>query len=409
MSLVPRVRRATSTASPGRPAAAVAGTGSARGRAARWAVRGAGFAAGVLLTVALAVGVAVAWRVALLIFVAILVGSALNPLTTRLRSRIGIPRGAAILVVYGVFFASVLVVSLVILPGALQQVGDLTSTLPKALDSARRTVSSLQPPALASSLTALVDAADRAVQPGQPLPAGDIVAAGLTVADIVFSVMTVLTLVYFWLTERPRLQRFALSFLPADRRAGVRVTWNAIEWRLGGWLRGQLILMGLLAVMATALYTIIGLPSALLLGVIAGLAEVVPIVGPLIGAVPAVLTAVVLRPDLLPVVAVGYVAIQVIEGNVLVPLIMRNSVGISPFLTVVCLLAGGAIGGFVGALVAVPLTAATVVVLERLQDRRVPVVQEVAAEPAIAPPALEPDGDDDSDGVGSASAAGFNG
>ncbi len=244
-------------------------------------------------------------------------------------------------------------------------------------------MSGLQPPALAASLTALLDAASQALRSGQPPPAGDVVAAGLTVADLAVTVTTVLALVYFWLTERPRLQRFALSFLPAHRRAGARTTWNAIEGRLGAWLRGQLTLMGLLAVMAATAYAILGLPSALLLGMIAGLAEAVPIVGPLIGAIPAALIAAVLRPDLLLGVALAYVAIQLIEGNVLLPLVMRNAVGVSPFLTVVSILAGSAIGGLAGALIAVPFTAALVVILERLQDRAVPVAQESAAEPAI--------------------------
>ena len=192
-----------------------------------------------------------------------------------------------------------------------------------------------------------------------------------------------LALVYFWLTQRPRLQRFALSFLPARRRAGARTTWNAIESRLGAWLRGQLTLMGLLAIMATTAYAVLGLPFALLLGVIAGLAEAIPIVGPLIGAIPASLTAAVLRPDLLPGVLLAYVAIQLIEGNVLLPMVMRNAVGVSPFLTVVSVLAGSAIGGLAGALIAVPFTAALVVILERLQDREVPIAQESTAEPAI--------------------------
>ena len=215
-------------------------------------------------------------------------------------------------------------------------------------------------------------------------------AFGVTVADIALSVVTVLALVYFWMTESPRLQRFALSFVPPDRRAGTRDAWNDIEVRLGGWVRGQLTLMGVIALATGSAYAILGLPSALLLGLIAGLAEGIPMLGPAIGAVPALAVAAILRPDLLIPVVVAYVIIHVIEGNVLVPKVMRNAVGLSPFLVVVSLLVGGAVGGLIGALVAVPIVASLEVVLERMQDRAVPVAQDSAAAVATDEDVMDP-------------------
>jgi predicted PurR-regulated permease PerM len=118
---------------------------------------------------------------------------------------------------------------------------------------------------------------------------------------------------------------------------------------------------------------VLGLPSPLLLGLLAGLAELIPMVGPAIGAVPAIVVAAALRPEVLPLVIIAYVVIHVIEGNVLVPLVMRNVVGISPFVVIASLLVGGALDGFRGALIAVPVAAAIEVILERLQDRDLPV------------------------------------
>ena len=179
-----------------------------------------------------------------------------------------------------------------------------------------------------------------------------------------------LTLVFFWLTGHQRLQRFSLAMLPADHRGGVREGWNEVELRLGLWVRGQLILMGSIFAMTTAAYTVIGLPNALLLGVIAGLAEIVPIVGPALGAVPALLVAAVNgKPETVVLVAIVYVVIQILEGNVLVPLVMRRTIGVPPFLVVLSLLMGAAVGGIVGAFLAVPIAAALIVVLERTQAR----------------------------------------
>ena len=173
---------------------------------------------------------------------------------------------------------------------------------------------------------------------------------GLTVADAAVTIVTIFALIYFWVTERARLQRYATAFLPLERRAGVRDAWNDIELRLGGWVRGQLVLMGTVALATGSAYWLLGLPSALLLGLIAGLAELIPLVGPAIGAIPALVVAAALRPDLVVPVLIVYVVIQLVEGNLLVPVVMRGSVGISPFVVLVSLLVGGAVGGIVGAL-----------------------------------------------------------
>jgi predicted PurR-regulated permease PerM len=102
------------------------------------------------------------------------------------------------------------------------------------------------------------------------------------------------------------------------------------------------------------------------------LAEVIPIVVPFIGAIPAVLVATTISPETVVLTIAVYLAIQAVEGNVLVPMIMRNTVGLSPFLVLVSLLVGGTVGGILGAIVAVPVVAGVTVILDRLQDRETP-------------------------------------
>ena len=181
------------------------------------------------------------------------------------------------------------------------------------------------------------------------------------------------------MTERARLQRFLLSFIRPERRGGTREAWNDVELRLGNWVRGQLTLMGTLAVMTGIAYSVLGLPAALLLALIAGLAEAVPIVGPALGVGPAVLVALAVKPEVLPLVVIAYVVIQLVESNILVPIVMRNAIGVSPLLIILSLLAGAALGGLAGALVAVPVMAGLEAILERLQDREVAVAEDSAA------------------------------
>jgi predicted PurR-regulated permease PerM len=340
-----------------------------------WTVRGAGFAIGAALILGVAtIGLAAA-NVLLLVFIALLLASALEPVVGWIRARTGLPRGASILVVYAGFFIAVLALALIVVPAAVAQFNDIVAGLPPLLERARNWAADLRPRGLATSARALIDSAGEILAPPSPGP-DDVVKVSLTVAEVAVSVGTILTMVFFWLIEHARIQRFALAFVPAQRRGGTRDAWNEIENRLGLWVRGQLILMGAIGLATGIANVLLGVPSALLLALIAAVTEAIPIVGPLLGAIPAVLVASTVSPELALIVAGVYLLLQIVESNVLVPLVMRNTIGLSPFLVVLSLVVGGAAGGLLGALFAVPVAAALLVILERLQARRIPVAQD---------------------------------
>ena len=278
------------------------------------------------------------------------------------------------------FLASVIALAFVVVPLAIDQFGEVVAALPQFLDQAREWAATLRPAALSQAVLSVVDLASRSLPTDAP-EGEEIVAVGVTVAGAVMSLLTLLTVVFFWLTEHARLQRYALAFLPAWRRRRAREIWNQVESRLGRWVRAQLILMGALGVGTGIAYTLLGVPAATLLALLAALAEAIPIVGPLLGAIPAVLVAATVSPELAVIVAGVYLVLQLIEGHVLVPLVMRNTVGISPFLVILSVLAGATAGGFVGALLAVPIAATAEILLEGLQAREVPVAQDPAAGP----------------------------
>ena len=316
-------------------------------------------------------------NVLILMLIAVILASGLQPFIAWIRGHLPIGRGPTILLVYGVFLAFVVGMALVVVPAALAQFDRTLERLPPFFASAKEWAATINPPGLSRTVTSLIDAAARAVKPPDATPStGQVVQVGLSLAEALTTVLTLLTVVYFWLTEHARLQRYVLAFVPRDRRRRARDVWNATENRLGMWVRGQLILMSSIGVATGIAYTLLGLPSALLLGLLAALAEAVPIVGPLLGAIPAVLVAATISPQLALAVGGVYLVLQLIEGNVLVPLVMRNTTGISPFLVILSVLIGGAAGGFVGALLAVPIAAAGEVLIEGLQAREVPVAQD---------------------------------
>lgn len=343
-----------------------------RTEAFRWFVRGIGFAAGAVVATAVLYGMLIGARVLVLVFIALLLASGLEPLIDRVRAHTRLGRGATLLVAYASLFLAMAALVLLVLPGAINQFNDLGTQLAPILADAREWARTIEPRALSTSLIGLIDTIQRALTPtaGEGPAPGELIALGLTFAEVVISVVAVLALVYFWLTERARLQRFALALLPADRRAGARDAWNEVETRLGNWVRGQLILMVTIGVATSIAYFLIGLEGALLLGLIAALAELIPLVGPALGAVPALgVAALTGNIETVIIVAVVYIVIQTVEGNVLIPVVMHNTIGIPPFIVFVSILAGAAIAGIPGALLSVPLAAGLLVVVERLQAR----------------------------------------
>ena len=344
-----------------------------------WTVRGMGLAIGVAIVVGLIALAVAAGGVLVLVFIAILLASSREPLLGVIRHRLPLGRGATFLVVYVTFFVTVIGLAFIVVPAAIAQGQEIVKGLPATLDSIRSWAATLEPAILGDSVTRLADSAGKVFE-APPAPNPDqVVEVGAAAAEVAIALATLLTLVFFWLLEHARLQRYLLAYFPADTRAGARDIWNEVETRLGLWVRGQLTLMGTMGVATGTAYFLLGVPGALLLGLIAAITEAIPIVGPLLGAIPAVLVASTVSPELALIVAGVYIVIQLIEGSVLVPLVMRNTIGISPLLVMLSLLIGAAAGGLLGALLAVPIVASAEIILSQLQAREKPVAQDPAA------------------------------
>ena len=231
-----------------------------------WTVRGMGLAIGVAIVVAL-IGLAVAaGGVLVLLFVAILLASALEPMVGLIRDRFPLGRGATILVVYATFFVTVVGLAFIVVPKAISQGQEIVASLPAFLDSVRSWASTLRPAILGQSVTELADSVESILSQSTTPDPDQVVEVGAAAAEAAVALATLLTIVYFWLVQHARLQRYMLAFIPAERRAGARDAWNEIETRLGLWVRGQLILMGTMGVATGIAYTLLGLPGALLLG-----------------------------------------------------------------------------------------------------------------------------------------------
>jgi predicted PurR-regulated permease PerM len=138
-----------------------------------------------------------------------------------------------------------------------------------------------------------------------------------------------------------------------------------MESKVGYFIAGQAILCLIVGVMALAAYLLIGLPNALVLALIAGLFEAVPMIGPLLGAIPAGVIALSIAPSKLLWVIVASTVIQQVENNLLVPRVMKKAVGVNPFVSLLSIFAFSSLFGIAGALMAIPTAAILQLILNR--------------------------------------------
>jgi predicted PurR-regulated permease PerM len=208
---------------------------------------------------------------------------------------------------------------------------------------------------------------------------------------------------FYLLVDLPQLRTKTLKLFPPDRRGEWRTVAHDVGSAMGGFFRGQLFVALIVAVMSSLGLALIGLPYWAVVGVIAGLFNLVPLIGPFVGAVPAIIIALALKtPTTALLVVVVLTVVQQIDNHFISPNVMRWSVKLHPVTVMFTLIAGAALAGFFGLLVAVPVVASIKVVVAHLWRTRVPWGEEVFDEPTIerGPPHLEAEEEEDDTGGG---------
>jgi predicted PurR-regulated permease PerM len=213
--------------------------------------------------------------------------------------------------------------------------------------------------------------------PEMAASAGQALGYATGAVEIVFFAIVILLLTFHWTLDGPRVLQSWLLLLPQDRRESVSDLVTAMETTVGFYMAGQGVLCLVIGVLSLAAYLLIGLPNALVLALVAGVLEAVPMVGPLLGAIPAAVVALSIAPTKMVWVIVASVVIQQLEGTLLVPRVMRKAVGVNPFVSLLALFAFGSLFGVAGALMAIP----TAAMLQLLFNRFV-----------FGPEATEPEG-----------------
>jgi predicted PurR-regulated permease PerM len=166
------------------------------------------------------------------------------------------------------------------------------------------------------------------------------------------------------------MRRFVHDVVPEGQQEFSINLIDKIQKKMGQWVLGQLILSLSIFVVTFIGLSLLHVKYALFLAMLAGLLEVIPYIGPVLSAVPAIFFAIIQSPTLGVAVLVLYILVQKAEGYILVPKIMQKKVGVSPLVVLVAILVGFKLGGILGLLLAVPLAGAITVVIQELSERR---------------------------------------
>lgn len=298
-----------------------------------------------------------------MLIVAVIIASGVSPIVdgvarTRLVRRLRVPRGVTVLAVLVGLTVLVAALAAAVVSPLVAQATRLVADSPRYIDLVRGWVTNLQAryPSLADTATLINRFLEQVTTLGPPV-LGTALGAAARIAGAVADAITIWVITVYMLLDAGRLKAGLLVVFPTAWHPTVGDILHTIGRRFGSWLRAQAFLMFIIAAMSTLGLTLLGVPYALFLGAAAGLGELVPILGPVLSAIPAVLVALGISPWLGLGVIAFYVALQQIEGNFLVPRVMREALGIPPLLTIVALLVGFRIGGIGGMLLAVPVAA----------------------------------------------------
>jgi predicted PurR-regulated permease PerM len=333
---------------------------------------------GLALTVALSWMLFLVRSALLLIYVSALIAIGLSPLVNAIERRratrrhwlkpvprLGerrLPRWTAILIIYLCIIGVLVAVGMMVIPPLVTQARDLWERFPDLLHTAQ--VWLIDHGVMSRELSV-----SEAVQKS---PVGGSDAVGTVLGAVwgfvggIFGIVTILILTFYLLVDGDDIVKTFVRLFPTGERLRVEDACRRVTNKVSAWLGGQLLLAAIIGTSAAIGLWLLGVPYFYVLALIAAIGELIPVVGPVLSAIPALLVALTVSPTLVLGVAIFFFAQQQFENHLLVPKVMERQVGVSAVTVIISLLIGGSLLGIVGALLAVPTAAILQVLFQEL-------------------------------------------
>ncbi len=293
----------------------------------------------------------------LLIFIAVIFATLIEPLADKLE-KFKIARGVAVIVIYIILLFFLIITVRLIIPPIAEQVGLLTNNFPDFWVKVTENFKSLQQYSQENGLLDNIKSGLQGLESNLSRAASGVYALIISIFRNVINFIVILVVTYYLVVQKDALSKILKAISPTKYHLYLDELTLKIQQKIGSWARGQLIL-GLIIGVMVFLGLIFFLPRyALVLAIIAGMTELIPYLGPVLGAIPAVFLGFTVSPFSFWrgfAILIIYVIIQQLENNLIVPQVMKRQVGLNPVVIIMAMLIGAHLAGIVGIILAVPV------------------------------------------------------
>jgi predicted PurR-regulated permease PerM len=287
-----------------------------------------------------------------------------RPRVTWLSNRL--PRWLAILLIYAAIIGAIVAIGAAVIPPLVQQLEELWRTLPEKIVQGQDFLIRV---GILSDRITLGEAVQQAPAAGAGSAAATILGYLRNVVGGLFGAVTILLLTFYMLVESREILSFFVRLFPPYQRRRVAIVSKAVTEKVSAWMGGQLLLSLIIGLTSAVGLWAMGVPYFYVLALISAVGEMIPMVGPILAAIPAILVAATVSPGLAIGVAVFFIAQQQLENTILVPKLMGRQVGLSAVTVIIALGIGSQLLGVVGAILSVPTAAILQVLFEELVAR----------------------------------------
>lgn len=313
----------------------------------------------------------------LVVLTAVILASSIEP-AVKLFKKYRIPRIPAVLTIYLTLVGFAVGMIYVFVPPLFGDFADFAQKLPAIASEVNTSIFGKNPEVYKKSQT-LITQVSQEITPNDLIASlGDISNASKSITSTIsvvfggiFSFILIVILSFYFAMQERGIENFLRIIIPFSKEAYAIDLWERSRNKIGKWMQGQLLLGVLIFVLVYLGLTIFGVPYALSLALLAGVLELIPIFGPIIAAIPAVAIAYTSGGASFSLMIVGfYVLVQQFESHLIYPLVVRKVVGVPSILVILALIVGYNLAGFLGILIAIPVAAALMEIVEDIERKK---------------------------------------
>lgn len=308
-------------------------------------------------------------NIVLILFVALILASAFDPIIDWLQKH-KIPRSAGILLIYLIVLLVLSGSIYLIIPPIAIEVNQLSKDFPMYWEKIVSGAKALEAYSESHGWDGNIKDSLNTLQSNLSSAAGSVFSTVFSLFGGLVSFFVILFITFYLTVEEQAMKRVVRSFLPVKYQPYITHLINRMQEKIGHWLRGQLLLSLIIFLVSWIGLSVLGVKYAIVLALFAGVTEVIPFLGPFLGAIPAVFVGFTMSPWIGLGVIILYCVIQLAENHIIVPKVMQKVVGLNPVVTIVAILVGAKIAGILGLLLAVPVTTALSVFFEDVVERK---------------------------------------